>query len=101
MRCRHCEARLTSPGGRGRGLCPRCFDDEAVRESYPQQKRGPKPGTVYKPRAEETEPTEEELNAMIAEQSKPENLPHWWAEAERQQREKEAGPKLYRLVRRT
>jgi hypothetical protein len=33
-------------------------------------------------------PTEEELEAMIAEQMRPENLPSWWfADCERQRRQ--------------
>jgi len=46
-----------------------------IRELYP--KLGPGPGQRFgdKPKPE---PTMAELDAMIAEQLKPENLPPWW-----------------------
>ena len=72
--CKHCRER---PGYQARGLCWRCYRDLTVRRLYPQDPRAKRP---------EHEPTEEELEALIAEQSKPENLPGWWPEESRRVR---------------
>ncbi len=63
--CRHCtKGKVNRP----RGLCWRCYYTPGVKALYGiTHKFAPKP-----------EPTEAELEALIAEQSKPENLPAWW-----------------------
>lgn len=69
--CRHCnQGRAT----RSRKLCYGCFQNTDIRELYPRSKRGGVGGTNGKPKNEE--PTEEELEAIIAEQMK--RLPKWW-----------------------
>lgn len=62
--CRHCQREF--PRLKARGLCSRCHADTAVRERY--EPHG----------AREGEPTAEELERIIAEQSRPEILPVWW-----------------------
>lgn len=59
----------------GRGLCWSCNRDRTIRNQYP----------LLRPRNmaddyDGSEPTMEELDAIIAEQMKPENLPDWWHE---------------------
>ena len=64
--CRHC---LRHKVSRPRGLCWTCYYKPGVRDLYPATgKFAPKP-----------EPTEEELERMIAEQSQ--SLPSWWDRA--------------------
>lgn len=62
--CLHCR----EPAGVNvrRGLCRRCYTTAAIRRKYPRDES----------RAPGREPTEEELDAMIAEQRA--NLPPWW-----------------------
>lgn len=68
--CRHCG----KPGfTRCRGLCYACYKTPAVLALYPS--RNP-----WRSRAE---PTEAELDALIAERRKA--VPAWWEEAERHQ----------------
>jgi hypothetical protein len=67
--CRHCGKKKVN---RPRGLCWACYYTPGVKELYPVTSK-------FAPR---DEPTEAELEAMIAEQMRPENLPDWW-EAER------------------
>lgn len=62
-----------------RGLCDRCYSAPEIREKYPP---------LGKPRTYSQlnhEPTIADLDAMIAEQMKPENLPPWWEDAAEQQ----------------
>jgi hypothetical protein len=66
-RCLHCGG-PTGVNGR-RGLCRPCYNTPGVRKLYRRDKRCGGLGR---------EPTEEELDAMIAEQMRPENLPSWW-----------------------
>lgn len=61
--CQHCHRNKAT---RPRGLCFGCYLDVAIRSLYPS--KTPNRG----------EPTEAELEAMVAERSKPENLPIWW-----------------------
>lgn len=62
--CRHCK---DNPEGFGcRGMCWKCYKDPKVRTLYP--------GCKYRPSG--PEPTEAELEGMIAEQMA--NLPKWW-----------------------
>ena len=59
--CKHCQKHV---GTRPRGLCHRCYLDVTIRKSYP-------PLSVmgtYAADYEEREPTEEEVEKMIAEQ---------------------------------
>lgn len=65
--CRHCGERKVN---RPRGLCWGCYYTPGVKEKYP----------VTCKTAPRGEPTEAELEAMIAEQMA--NLPPWW-DAER------------------
>lgn len=65
--CVHCHER---PPSRARGLCARCYEDRAIRALYPPAHRFPA--------SESCEATDAELDALIAERSKPENLPAWW-----------------------
>lgn len=74
MTCRHCRAGKVN---RPRGLCWNCYYTPGVKALYP----------VTSKFAAKPEPTEAELDAMIAEQSKPENLPSWWNEDKCQARE--------------
>mgnify|MGYP000199101837 FL=1 len=55
---------------RSRGLCHLCFDDPATRARYPdgREANGGK----------ENDMSMEEVEALIAEQMRPENLPAWW-----------------------
>lgn len=66
--CLHCnQPRAIS----GRGLCTTCYTTPAIRRLYPVIERG------HIPRYRE--PTEEEVEAMVAEQMK--NLPAWWGKS--------------------
>jgi hypothetical protein len=69
-KCIHCPSPLSRPNGAGRGLCWACYPNRAIRDRYARYARG----AIN----ESDEPTEEELNATIAEQL--ENLPSWWAD---------------------
>ncbi len=62
-RCEHCKKRDYQ---QGRGLCWRCHRDPEIREQYERQYDNG------------DELTEEQLDAMIAEQMK--DLPSWWWE---------------------
>lgn len=75
--CRHCNCRKVN---RPRGLCWHCYYTPGVRALYPSTNK-------YAPHAARgiTEPTEAELEAMIAEQMA--CLPDWWhKEAAREHR---------------
>lgn len=63
-KCVHCGLRRGQP--RRRGLCERCYGDKDVRRLY-RRADG---------RYDQCEPTEAELERMIAEQMA--NLPAWW-----------------------
>jgi hypothetical protein len=73
--CLHCKRRKAVYGKRW--LCFGCYSDKSVRLLYPS-------GTA---RAFDHDPTEAELDTLIAEQSKPENLPKWWESESRRVRE--------------
>jgi hypothetical protein len=66
--CRHCRKNLAC---RPRRLCFRCHSDPSVRNLYPSRNKF----ASYKSRGE-SDPTEAELDATIAEQMK--RLPAWW-----------------------
>ncbi len=66
MICRHCHKNKVV---RPRGLCCRCFYTPGVKEQYPITSK-------FGRYAMRQEPTEEELEATIAEQMK--CLPKWW-----------------------
>lgn len=70
--CLHCKTRYAN---RPHGLCTSCYMNTAVRCRYPLRKTG---------RRFDYEPTEEELNAIIAEQLQS-PLPEWWQRAVTQQ----------------
>jgi hypothetical protein len=69
--CKHCHKREAAK--RSRGLCGTCHKDREIRALYPT-------AYVYSERAANLsthrEPTEAELDAIIAEQSQ--HLPDWW-----------------------
>lgn len=68
--CRHCNRRKAAQYKRG--LCFACYFDPAVRKLYPSI-------SAYAPncaKPNEGEPTEAELDAIIAEQMR--CLPPWW-----------------------
>lgn len=75
-RCLHCGSQVVN--GR-RGLCNRHWRIVSIRNKYPRLQTG---GDTTDNSAHMTE---EELDALIAEQSKPENLPSWWEHDERMQ----------------
>lgn len=83
--CRHCRLRSVY----SRRLCWRCFQDLRVRVLYPATAHADRPRR--RERADWVEPTEAELDALIAEQSKPENLPAWWWEDVERQRQRDGG----------
>lgn len=86
--CRHCShPKVTRP----RGLCWSCYSAPAVRRLYPPG--GGNPATAKF--APQGEPTAAELEATIAEQSRPENLPPWWWREARRER----GPYTPRVVK--
>jgi hypothetical protein len=74
--CLHCGLRT---GTRPRGLCPKCYDIGSVRERYPS-------ASNYAPRPE---PTEAEIEAMVAEQMA--CLPPWWDRETRKLAERKDG----------
>lgn len=63
-RCVHCKLYAQHK----RGMCMRCYLDRDIRALYP-------PTSKFAPIGE---PTMAELEAQIAERSRPENLPKWW-----------------------
>ncbi len=65
--CLHC---LTNLANRPRNLCVACYKDKSIRNQYP---------TLIHRNDYTEDPTMEQLEDTIAEQSKPENLPEWWA----------------------
>lgn len=70
--CRECRRGIQLPRGAGRGLCERCYKTPEVRARHPSLAGGP-----ARPRpAPRGEPTEAELDALIAEQMA--RLPEWW-----------------------
>lgn len=94
--CRRCPRPATHRYGTAY-YCPGCAD----RRARPLPGRVPEPGlpddklpAAGEPDAAGTgpnrEPTEAELDALIAEQSKPENLPTWWWADARRRLEREA-----------
>ncbi len=74
MKCKHCHKNST----RQRGLCWGCYKDRTIRDQYPSESK-------YNPKRfgfkADHEPTEEELEATIAEQRQ--CLPAWWDEETR------------------
>jgi hypothetical protein len=68
--CRHCVKRKAN---RPRGMCWACYYTPGVREMYEPQSAAGRAGARG-----HREPTMAEVEATIAEQSKPENLPKWW-----------------------
>lgn len=66
--CVHCATR-TGNHKHG-GLCRTCYDVPEIRVKYVKH--------AARKAVDNTEMTTEELDAMIAEQTKPENLPDWW-----------------------
>ena len=68
LACRHCGAVRWV---RARRLCSACYDRPAVRELYPSRRS--------RTSGFEREPTEAELDALIAEQMR--CLPAWWGES--------------------
>ncbi len=70
--CRHCN-RILGRARSKRGLCIVCYRDDAIRVLYACCKTGPKP-------ERHDDPTEEELNAIIAQQMR--CLPAWWPDEE-------------------
>jgi hypothetical protein len=64
--CRHCRRSAVS---RPRGLCWGCYYAPGVKDLYP-------PNSKFAKNHERREPTEAELDALIAEQMA--NLPEWW-----------------------
>lgn len=75
IRCKHCNR---AANGR-RGLCNRCWRDFAIRRLYPAGRGG---GDTSD---HSGDMTEAELDALIAEQLRPENLPDWWERDARMQ----------------
>ena len=69
--CRNCGD--PNRAARQRGLCWKCNADPVVRAKFPPDKRGRRTGQKY-----HDDPTEEELDAIIAEQLR--NLPPWWGQ---------------------
>jgi hypothetical protein len=65
--CCHCGRRRPIEA---RGLCYACYETRAVRDLYEAYRRCG--------RSESGDCTEAELDALVAERSKPENLPDWW-----------------------
>lgn len=64
-----------------RGLCLSCYCDRAVRALYPRRRH------PWSKEDTTADMTDAELDALIAEQLKPENLPSWWeSEVRKQQR---------------
>ena len=61
---------------KGRSLCPSCYQRPGVKEQYQLVKKS------YRPKG--YEPTEEELNVMIAEQLQ--RKPRWYVEEEERRR---------------
>ncbi len=75
--CRHC---LKNKAYAKRGLCSACYT--RYRDLYPPATRGvPRGQGRYFPSSGRPEETMEEVEALIAEQLKPENLPPWWKAA--------------------
>lgn len=82
--CKHC-------GGpprwlAGRGLCTPCHKNLEIRDQYPLLR----PRNSSDDRDREYEPTEAELDALIAEQMR--CLPAWWVAEEQRRLETGGGP---------
>ncbi len=82
-KCLHC---TNNKAFRPRGLCKTCYDNLEIRNCYQKL-------IDYNDHTKDM--TTEQLDAIIAEQSKPENLPKWWAKhvkmmADMQDRQKDA-----------
>lgn len=99
-RCLHCKVRAAVK--QKRGLCMACYCDKAVRVLYPKR-RGPWDKDEDDATANMTDA---ELDALIAEQMKPENLPPWWDYEVRKQQKRhqteagtECGQTLNKMVR--
>lgn len=96
MKCRHqgCQQEASQrryPSGKlkCRGLCARCFSTLAIRQLYPCEAKAPR---------RDTEPTEEELERLIAQQMR--CLPRWWAAHVLDQARRAADqPRRFRIVR--
>lgn len=81
--CLHCGP--THRALAARGLCWLCSQKPAVRRLYPRfaypKVRAKTPRSASYGR----EPSAEEVERIVAEQMKPENLPTWWIDEERKQ----------------
>ncbi len=71
MKCLHCNIRKAKPGYTA-GLCHRCSLDPEIRALFPSKSKF-NPNRHWQ---SGREPTEAELDAMIAERMK--TLPAWW-----------------------
>jgi hypothetical protein len=67
LHCRNASVKVNRP----RGLCWRCYQSPQVRRLYAAEYRGGK--LVVDPRDGMSEMTQEEVDALVAEQ-----LPTWW-----------------------
>jgi hypothetical protein len=76
--CRHCSRAAYL---KARGLCHPCYRVKKTRDLYPALPcRGrDRPARPRQADGTTDRMTEAELDAVIAEQSRPENLPAWWA----------------------
>jgi hypothetical protein len=83
-KCRHCPRRRNA-GGR-RGLCLVCYRNPKIREQYCRYAQG------------EREPTETELDALIAQRMQ--CLPEWWYEEVEAEKNRNYTPRMCELVRR-
>src|SRR5262245_53355181 len=88
MDCRHCGHVY---GNYGRGLCYSCYRKPEVKVQYPPMPHRDRVRKDQHPN--DYEPTEEELDAVIAEQLA--NLPPWWQTDVRRQVKLE-GPARWR-----
>lgn len=107
--CRHCNRYQTV---HSRGLCWTCYRTPGLKDQYPPMPKaeasrlGAKASLEKRQAMREEfgteEPTDEQLEAMIAEQRK--KLPRWWKDDAEQERRKEPGEgltiRVFRLVRR-
>jgi hypothetical protein len=79
MPCLHCQRDRQI---QCRGLCAACYKVPAIKAQYPPKK----PGGNVRSGAWAKEPTEAELEALIAEQRG--RLPEWWRDESTETREK-------------
>jgi hypothetical protein len=78
LTCLHCARTM----GRlyARGLCSKCYRVRTVRALYPPRGEAGRAGA----KGYEPEPTEAEVDALVAEQMA--NLPDWWSREEARNR---------------